>query len=71
MACTDRGLKPLSQTDPAQQRLDVRMQCLARTVPDEDSPLERADAQAALGARDRCRSTRHVERRETHRFLLL
>jgi hypothetical protein len=54
MACTDRGLKPLSRTELAQQSLDVRMQCLARTVPDEDSPLEQADAQAALGARDRC-----------------
>ena len=33
MARADRGLKPLSHAELAQQSLDARMQCLAWTVP--------------------------------------
>ena len=54
MARAHRGLKPLSQAELAQQRLDARMQCFARTVPGEDSSLEQVHAQPALDAGD-CR----------------
>jgi hypothetical protein len=58
MARAHRGLKPLSQAELAQQRLDARMQCFARTVPGEDSSLEQVHAQPALDAGDRRCSAR-------------
>jgi hypothetical protein len=54
MACADRDPKPVGEAELAQQRLDARMQCLARTVPREDSPLEQVHAQPARDAGD-CR----------------
>ena len=54
MARADSGLKPVGEAELAQQRLDARMQCLARTVPRQDSPLEQVHAQPALDAGD-CR----------------
>ena len=66
MTSTDRRLKLLRQTELLQQTLDDPMQCLARTVPGEGSPLEQAHAQAVLGVGDRGRRTRRPAARDDY-----
>jgi hypothetical protein len=66
MACADSGLKPVGQAGLAQQGLDARIPCLARTVLRKDSSLEQVHAQPALEAGDCRRGARWPAARDDH-----